>query len=139
MKSKASRIVDAMMENDHFSQWLGIVRLEEREGYCRLQMTVRPEMCNGFGIAHGGITYSLADSALAFASNSRGKHALSIETSISHIHPMQAEDGIIAIAEEKSCGNKIAIYEVRIVREEDDVLVALFKGTVYRKSIDWEV
>lgn len=139
MKSKASRIVDAMMENDHFSQWLGIVRLEEREGYCRLQMTVRPEMCNGFGIAHGGITYSLADSALAFASNSKGKHALSIETSISHIQPLQAEDGIIATAEEKSAGNKIAIYEVRIVREEDDVLVALFKGTVYRKSIDWEV
>ena len=139
MKSKASRIVDAMMENDHFSQWLGIVRLEEREGYCRLQMTVRPEMCNGFGIAHGGITYSLADSALAFASNSKGKHALSIETSISHIQPLQAEDGIIATAEEKSAGNKIAIYEVRIVREEDDVLVALFKGTVYRKSIEWEV
>lgn len=139
MKSKASRIVDAMMENDHFSQWLGIVRLEEREGYCRLQMTVRPEMCNGFGIAHGGITYSLADSALAFASNSKGKHALSIETSISHIQPLQAEDGIIATAEEKSQGNKIAIYEVRIVREEDDVLVALFKGTVYRKSIEWEV
>lgn len=139
MKSKATRIVDAMMENDHFSQWLGIVRLEEREGYCRLQMTIRPEMCNGFGIAHGGITYSLADSALAFASNGKGRHALSIETSISHIQPLQAEDGIIATAEEKSYGNKIAIYEVRIVREEDDVLVALFKGTVYRKSIDWEV
>ena len=139
MKSKATRIVDAMMENDHFSQWLGIVRLEEREGYCRLQMTIRPEMCNGFGIAHGGITYSLADSALAFASNSKGRHALSIETSISHIQPLQGEDGIIATAEEKSYGNKIAIYEVRIVREEDDVLVALFKGTVYRKSIDWEV
>jgi acyl-CoA thioesterase len=139
MKSKASRIVDAMMENDHFSQWLGIVRLEEREGYCRLQMTVRPEMCNGFGIAHGGITYSLADSALAFASNSRGKHALSIETSISHIQPLQAEDGIIATAEEKSPGNKISIYEVRVEREEDRELVALFKGTVYRKSIEWEV
>jgi acyl-CoA thioesterase len=139
MKSKAARIVDAMMEKDHFSQWRGIVRLEEREGYCRLQMVVRPEMCNGFGIAHGGITYSLADSALAFASNSKGKHALSIETSISHIAPLQAEDGIVAIAEEKSFGNKVAIYEVRIEREEDGALVALFKGTVYRKSIEWEV
>ena len=128
-----------MMEKDHFSQWLGIVRLEEREGYCRLQMVVRPEMCNGFGIAHGGITYSLADSALAFASNSKGKHALSIETSISHIMPLQAEDGIVAIAEEKSFGNKVAIYEVRIEKEEDGALVALFKGTVYRKSIEWEV
>lgn len=139
MKSKATRIVDTMMEKDHFSQWLGIVRLEEREGYCRLQMIVRPEMCNGFGIAHGGITYSLADSALAFASNGVGKHAVSIETSISHIRPLQADDAIIAIAEEKSAGNKISIYEVRIEKEDDGELVALFKGTVYRKSIDWEV
>jgi len=137
MKSKASRIVDAMMEKDHFSQWLGIVRLEEREGYCRLQMTVRPEMCNGFGIAHGGIAYSLADSALAFASNSRGRHALSVETSISHIRPLQAEDGIIATAEEKSLGNTMAIYEVRI-ESGDGELVALFKGTVYRKRQEWD-
>ena len=138
-KSKASRIVDAMMEKDHFSQWLGIIRLEEREGYCRLQMVVRPEMCNGFEIAHGGITYSLADSALAFASNSKGKHALSIETSISHIRPLQAEDGIIATAREISDGNKISIYEVRIEKEEDGELVALFKGTVFRKEAEWEV
>ena len=96
-------------------------------------------MCNGFGIAHGGITFSLADSALAFASNSQGKHALSIETSISHIVPLQAADGIVAIAEEKSLTNKIAIYEVRVIREENDELVALFKGTVYRKNIEWEV
>ena len=139
MKSKATRIIDALIEKDHFSQWLGIVRMEEREGYCKLQMVVRPEMCNGFGIAHGGNTYSLAVSALAVASNSQGKHALSIETSISHIVPLQAEDGIVAIAEEKSFGNKIAIYEVRIIREEEDELVALFKGTVYRKNYDWEV
>jgi acyl-CoA thioesterase len=138
-KSKATRIVDAMMENDHFSQWLGVIRLEEREGYCRLQMVVRPEMCNGFGIAHGGITYSLADSALAFASNSQGRHAVSIETSISHIRPLQAEDGIIAIAKEVSAGNKISIYEVRIEKEEDGELVALFKGTVYRKAEEWQV
>lgn len=138
-KSKATRIVDAMMENDHFSQWLGVIRLEEREGYCRLQMVVRPEMCNGFGIAHGGITYSLADSALAFASNSMGRHAVSIETSISHIRPLQAEDGIIATAKEVSAGNKISIYEVRIEKEQDGELVALFKGTVYRKAEEWQV
>jgi len=138
MKNKATRIIDVMMEKDHFSQWLGVVRLEEREGYCRLQMTVRPEMCNGFGIAHGGITFSLADSALAFASNSRGRHAVSIETSISHLQPLVADDGIIATAEEKSLGNRIALYEVRIERTTGE-LVALFKGTVYRKQQDWEL
>ena len=69
----ATAIIDAMMKKDLFSQWLGIERVEERVGYCKLKMTVRPEMCNGFEIAHGGITYSLADSALAFASNSNGR------------------------------------------------------------------
>lgn len=136
--SNASQIIDRMMEKDHFSQWLGIVRVDEREGYCRLQMTVRPEMCNGFGIAHGGITYSLADSALAFASNSRGRHALSVETSISHIRPLQPEDGIIATATETSLGNSIAIYEVRVEHAETGELVALFKGTVYRKRQEWD-
>ena len=79
-----------MMEKDYFSQWLGIERLEEKEGFCKLKMTLRKEMCNGLEIAHGGIAFSLADSALAFASNSQGRHAMSIETSISHVKPLKA-------------------------------------------------
>ncbi|MBL7763747.1 MAG: thioesterase, partial [Chitinophagaceae bacterium] len=51
MKSKAERIVDAMMEKDRFSQWLGIERIEEKEGFCKLKMIIRKEMCNGFEIA----------------------------------------------------------------------------------------
>jgi acyl-CoA thioesterase len=127
-----------MMEKDLFSQWLGIERMEEREGYCKLKMTVRAEMCNGFEIAHGGITYSFADSALAFASNSHGRQAVSIETSISHIQPLRQGDIIIAIAEEKNCGNRIGLYEVRIEKPNGE-LVALFKGTVFRKDKEWEV
>src|SRR5678816_4709885 len=80
-------IVDRMYNEDYFSQWLGIQRLEEEPGFCILQLEVRPEMTNGFGIAHGAITYALADSALAFASNSHGRKAVSIETSINHIKP----------------------------------------------------
>lgn len=137
-KSKTSAIVDAMMSKDYFSQWLGIERLEEKEGFCKLRMTVRPEMCNGFGIAHGGISYSFADSALAFASNSHGRHAVSIETSISHLKPLMTDDSIIATAEEKSRSNKIAIYEVRVEKENGE-LVALFKGTVFRKETEWNV
>jgi acyl-CoA thioesterase len=137
-ESKPSRIVDAMMAKDTFSQWLGVQRLAEREGYCRLQMTIRPDMCNGFQIAHGGISYSLADSALAFASNSHGRQAVSIETSISHIKPLKAGDVIIATAEEQHCTNKIGIYEVRIEKEHGE-LVALFKGTVFRKDTEWDV
>lgn len=138
MKSKAERIVDAMMEKDRFSQWLGIERIEEKEGFCKLKMIIRKEMCNGFEIAHGGISFSLADSALAFASNSYGRHALSIETSISHIKPLKAGDTIIATATEQSKSNKIGIYEVRIENEKNE-LVALFKGTVYRKDAEWDV
>ena len=81
-----------MLENDHYSQWLGIERLGETPGTCQLKMTVRKEMLNGFGIAHGAITYALADSALAFASNSHGRHAVSVETSISHLLPVREHD-----------------------------------------------
>ena len=137
-ESKATAIIDAMMNKDYFSQWLGIERLEEKDGFCKLRMTVRPEMCNGFEIAHGGISYSFADSALAFASNSHGRQAVSVETSISHIKPLKAGDVITATAEEKSRSNKIAIYDVRVEKENGE-LVALFKGTVFRKETEWNV
>jgi acyl-CoA thioesterase len=137
-KSQTTKIVDKMMSKDLFSQWLGLERLEEHEGFCKLRMTIREEMCNGFEIAHGGITYSLADSALAFASNSHGKHAVSIETSISHIKPLHAGDIITATAVLKSLSNRIGIYEVS-VEDEKGELVALFKGTVFRKDSDWRI
>ena len=136
MEQQAHFIVDRMYNNDPFSQWLGIERLEEKPGYCRLAMTVRKEMLNGFGLAHGGITYSIADSALAFASNARGRHALSVETSISHMAPLKAGDRITAEAKEIQLGHRIGIYQVEI-RNEEGSLVALFKGTVYRKSQTW--
>jgi acyl-CoA thioesterase len=136
MKSPASVIIDTMMEKDLFSQWLGIERLSEKVGYCELKMTIRPEMCNGFGIAHGGIAYALADSALAFAANSHGKQAISIETSISHIKPLTAGDTIIARTEEKSVRSRIGIYEITISTVKNE-LVALFKGTVFRTEKEW--
>ena len=71
--NQSEKIVDKMYQNDAFSQWLGIEVVEVKDGYCKLNMTVRKEMLNGFQIAHGGIAYSLADSALAFASNSHGR------------------------------------------------------------------
>jgi acyl-CoA thioesterase len=137
-KTRATAIIDAMMNKDYFSQWLGIERLEERNGFCKLKMTIRAEMCNGFEIAHGGISYSLADSALAFASNSHGRQAVSVETSISHIKSLKVGDVIVAIAEEKSRSNKIAIYEVRVEKENGE-LAALFKGIVFRKETEWNV
>lgn len=131
-----SEIIDLMYNKDSFSQWLGIDRIDEGPGFCVLRMIVRKEMTNGFIIAHGGITYSLADSALAFASNSRGRHAVSIETSISHIAPVKAGDILLAKTQEISLSHKTGIYQV-LVENQNEETVALFKGTVYRKSTHW--
>jgi len=134
----ARDIVAAMMQQDAFSHWLGITVLEQRAGYCRLGMRVRKEMLNGFGIAHGGITYSVADSALAFASNSQGRKSLSIETSISHIASLKEGDEIIAEALCESDTEKLGHYKVAVfLKNEPGKSVALFKGTVYKTSKSW--
>ncbi len=130
-------IVDIMMAKDYFSQWLGVEILEIKKGSCKLKMTVSKEMLNGHGTAHGGITYSFADSALGFASNSRGQKSVSVETSISHIKPLVENDIIIGEAKEESCSNKIGIYTIKLYKASDTSLVALFKGTVYRTSEAW--
>ncbi|MDX5404275.1 MAG: hotdog fold thioesterase [Bacteroidota bacterium] len=133
----SKRIVQYMYENDAFSKWLGIEVLEVRPGFCRLQMTVRDEMTNGFGIAHGGITYSLADSALAFASNGHGVQSVSIETSISHTSPVRSGMKLVALAEEKNLTRGTGLYYISITDEEGNIL-ALFKGTVYRTGKEWK-
>ncbi|HTF04672.1 MAG TPA: hotdog fold thioesterase [Bacteroidia bacterium] len=132
----AKAVVDRMMSQDWFSQWLGIEVLNTGPGTCTLRVVVRKEMLNGFGIAHGGITYSVSDSALAFASNSHGKMAVSVETSISHLAAVKEGDTLTAVAIEKSLSHKIGVYEV-VVTNQSNATVALFKGTVYRKSQDW--
>jgi acyl-CoA thioesterase len=131
-----AKIVEQMLAKDYFSQWLGIELLVIKKGSCKLQLTVRKDMLNGFGIAHGGITYSLADSALAFASNSHGLKAVSIETSISHTEPLKEGDVIVAQAIEEKCSDKVGIYSVKLTNPGGNV-VALFKGTVYRTSKNW--
>jgi acyl-CoA thioesterase len=125
-----------MHQGDAFSQWLGIQVDQCSPGYCLLSMTIRDEMTNGFKIAHGGICYSLADSALAFASNGHGHHALSIETAISHFKPLTAGMRILAEATEIRKSRSLGVYEVHI-KQEDGSLIAHFKGTVFRKETSW--
>lgn len=133
----ANEIVNRKMyANDAFSKWLGIEVLKVTEGGCELRMKVRAEMLNGFAIAHGGITFSLADSALAFASNSHGKKAVSVETSISHTQSVMEGDTLTAIAEEEHRSDKIAVYQVRVTNQNGK-MVAIFKGVVYRTQKDW--
>jgi acyl-CoA thioesterase len=132
----ATQIIDAMFNNDPFSQWLGIERVEEEPGKCTLRMTVRKEMLNGFDIAHGGITYALADSALAFSANAHGRKCVSVETSISHVQQVREGDTLTTFVEEISLTNKIGIYHITI-RNQFDVDVAHFKGSVYRSDKEW--
>ena len=130
------KIVNKMYDQDAFSQWLGIEIVDVSEGYCQLKMKVRKEMLNGFHIAHGGIAYSLADSALAFASNSHGRKSLSVETSISHMVSIKAGDILTAMTKELSRSDKIGVYLITITNNENQE-IANFKGTVYRTSKDW--
>jgi acyl-CoA thioesterase len=128
-------IVAKMMQHDLFSQWLGIKVDHIESGACTLSLTIRKEMLNGFGIAHGGITYSIADSALAFASNSHGRQSVSVDTSINHIESLREGDQITAVAKEESLKNRFAFYSIEI--RSQNKLVALFKGTVYRTEKEW--
>lgn len=120
-----------MLQNDAFSQWMGIEVLESESGYCKISMKIREEMTNGFGVCHGGITFSLADSALAFASNSRGSISLALENNINFTRKVNTGDALIAETEELQNGRTIGVYKVR-VSNQDEELVAEFRGTVYR-------
>jgi acyl-CoA thioesterase len=137
-QEKATKIVDRMYNNDPMSQWLGIQRLQDGPGISNLQMVVRQDMLNGFAIAHGGITYSLADSALAFASNAYGIQAVSIETSISHVAPVKEGDVLTTSVEEKNLTRSTGLYYITVSNQEGKA-VAYFKGTVFRTGKEWDI
>ena len=120
-----------MFKSDHFSQWLGIEVLETGFGTCRLRMTVREEMLNGFGILHGGVTFAFADSALAFASNAYGRISVALDASISYPAPSKKGDILSAYAEELNLTNKTGLYLITITNQENKK-IGIFKGTVYR-------
>lgn len=124
-------VVSHMMEHDLFSQWLGIEVLEVKEGYSKIKMTVRKEMINGFGIVHGGIAFSLADSAFAFACNNRNVLSVALDTSINFIKPVQADDVLIATVKEIHNGKSTGLYHITIVNQKEHI-VAQFKGLCYR-------
>tara|TARA_B100000683_G_scaffold204844_1_gene198400 strand:- start:155 stop:568 length:414 start_codon:yes stop_codon:yes gene_type:complete len=134
--SLGKKVVDKMINEDAFSQWLGIKILEISEGFCKLQLQVRDEMTNGFSIAHGGISYSLADSCLAFASNSYGIQSFSLETSISHTKKVESGDILIATSKEINKTNRTALYYITITNQNKEE-IAHFKGTVYRTEKKW--
>ena len=129
----AERVVGGMLERDAFSAWLGLQLLDVRPRAAAVRMVVRSDMVNGFGVCHGGVTFGLADSALAFASNTDGRVTLSIENSIAYPASVVVGDTLTAIATEEGAANRVAFYAVRVTKQDDSV-VALFRGTVYRTA-----
>ncbi|MCX6324227.1 MAG: hydroxyphenylacetyl-CoA thioesterase PaaI [Sphingobacteriales bacterium] len=129
----AKKVVSHMMDHDGFSKWLGITVMNIREGYSKIGMTVRPEMINGFGIVHGGIAFSLADSAFAFACNNRNVLSVALDTSINFIKPVHVGDSLMAEAKEIHNGKSTGLYHISI-RNQKGHEVALFKGTCFRTN-----
>ena len=120
-----------MLQTDHFSKWMGIEMLDAAVGYSKIQMTLRKEMLNGFGIAHGGITFALADSAFAFACNSDGKVTVALDVSISFPKAGKEGDTLTAEAKQVNKTNRTGLYLIEVKNQHNE-LVALFKGTCYK-------
>jgi len=133
---KGATIPYKMLSQDAYSTWLGIEILKSEIGRVKVAMTVRKEMLNSMDYAHGGISYSLADTAFGFTSNTHGKYAVSIETSINHIEAINEGDYLVAECVIEKVNNKLGFNIVEVKR--GDELVALFKGVVYRTQKEWE-
>ncbi|MEO7963933.1 MAG: hydroxyphenylacetyl-CoA thioesterase PaaI [Gemmatimonadaceae bacterium] len=130
---RAEQITVSMRANDAFSRWLGLEVESIAPARCVCRMTVRDEMVNGFGVAHGGIVFSFADSAFAFACNTHGTVTVAIDNTITYPRAIRPGDELRAVAEEESASNRIGYYKVD-VRNQRDEIVALFRGTAYRTS-----
>ena len=133
MESTHEQVVAHMMQHDKFSQWLGIEVLQITEGYSKIKMLVRTEMVNGFGIAHGGVAFSFADSAFAFACNNRNNLSVALDTSINFTKPVMVGDTLIAEATELHNGRSTGLYYITITNQKNET-VALFKGTCFRTN-----
>lgn len=127
----ANTVVNQMMQNDSFSQWMGLEVLEVKEGYSKVMMTIRKEMANGFGIVHGGLAFSLADSAFAFACNNRNNISVALDVTITFTKPVNVGDVLTAEAKENHNGRSIGVYLISITNQ-DNKQVAIFKGTCFR-------
>jgi acyl-CoA thioesterase len=127
----AEQVVARMMQDDAFSQWLGIEIVTVSPGSVVLSMTVRGEMLNGFRVCHGGIPFAFADTALAFASNSHGRLSLVLDANITYPAKISEGDVLTATADELNLGGRAATYNITVTKQ-DGTAVGLFRGTVYR-------
>jgi len=129
----ANEVIAQVMKDDLFSQWLGIEIIEIKEGYSKLKMKVRNKMINGLGIVHGGIAFSLGDTAFAFACNSRNNLSVALDTSINFLKPVHPGDELTAEAKEIHNGKSTGLYQITITNQRKHT-VAIFKGTCFRTN-----
>jgi len=127
----AKKVVEQMMQDDLFSQWLQIKIIQITEGYSKIKMELRKEMVNGFNVIHGGIIFALADSAFAFACNNRNNLSMALDCSIGFNKASKPGDTLIAEAKEIHNGRSTGLYLITITNQNNDH-VALFKGTCFR-------
>nr|WP_170615999.1 hydroxyphenylacetyl-CoA thioesterase PaaI [uncultured Ruegeria sp.] len=126
-KERAEKSASAMWANDQASKWFGMEILEVDEGRAVLTLTVAAHHCNGVGICHGGVSHALADSAFAFACNSRNTVTVAQHTVMSYLAPGQLGDSLTATATEISLTGRSGIYDVRVTNQ-DNKLIAEFRG-----------
>jgi acyl-CoA thioesterase len=131
MNPSSTSITHHMLRLDQFSQWLGIEIVEVSEGYCKAKMKLREEMINGLGVVHGGIAFSLADSAFAFACNNRNNLSLALDTSMNFTKTLLPGDELVAEAKELHNGKSTGVYLVTLYNQ-NNMQVGLFKGTCFR-------
>jgi acyl-CoA thioesterase len=138
-KERAEKIArELMFDRDPFSQQLGMEILAVGPGFCSVGLRVQDSMANGFGIAHGGVAFALADSALAFAANAKGNHSVTIESQMSFVKAARKGDVLLAEAKEQVSTRNLGRYEVKISNQKSEI-VAIFKGTVFIKENVWEI
>src|SRR5258706_3244826 len=131
MEDLHNKVVEHMLMHDAFSKWLGIEVLEIKEGYSKIKMTVRPEMMNGFHVAHGGVAFSLADSAFAFACNNRNNLSMALDVTITFLKTVHTGDELTAEAKEIHDGKSTGVYLITVTNQHQQQ-VAFFKGTCFR-------
>ena len=129
----AGKVVEKILSDDLFSQWLGIEIIQIKEGYSKIKMTVRKEMMNGLGIVHGGICFSLADSCFAFACNNRNQLSVALDTAINFVKPTFPGDVLTAESKEIHSGRSTGLYQITITNQNEHI-VAIFKGTCFRTN-----
>lgn len=124
---RAEKSSQAMWKGDDASKWIGLSLIEVKEATATLALTVEQHHCNGHGNCHGGVIYSLADSAFAFACNSRNQATVAQHNTITYLAPGFLKDRLTAIAVETSLIGRTGIYDVRVTNQKNEV-IAEFRG-----------